>query len=270
MRWSDPITVPPPPRRLTPASLKRLRKEFALTARGLLLFYAFMFIVRVPTLIVARVSDDLLLEIWHKEAAGHARTPEDASDPPYVAWFEFELDDGEHHYGFSFAGDPSSLPAPDDEVVVQYVPGRPQISRISGMRRGVKTFWSWIFPFLLILPMPAVIGIILRLIWRRRALCENGVATTGKLLEPNRFEALLWRRRCSRARSRYWALNCSFEDTQGRQRRGRADMRRTPFPLEPNDEVTVIYDPKRPRRSVVVEALALVFAAEEDQTGSRD
>jgi hypothetical protein len=258
MRWCDPSTVPPPPRRLTPESLKRLRKEFTLTTRGLLLFYAFMLIMQVPAFIVTRVSDDVLLEIHHKEAVGRAREVKDSGGWPYAAWFEFELGDGQRHEDFSFTGKPSRLPAPGSEVTVQYVPGRPQICRIAGMRRGLR-LWGWFLPLLLVLPMSPVIDVVLRLVRRRQALCEKGVATTGRLLRPNRLEVLVWRRRFSRARSPYWALNYSFEDAQGRTRRGCALMRRTPFPLEPGDEVTVIYDRTKPRRSIVVEALGLVF-----------
>ena len=233
-----------------------------LTARGLLLFYAFMLIVQVPLFIVSRVWQDVVLEIRHEETTGHTLAASGGGDPLYAAWFEFELDEGEKYEKLSFTSDADRLPSHGDEVVVQYFRARPQISRIAGMRCGVKTFWSWILPFLLTLPMPPVVDVVLRLIQRRRALCESGVATTGTLLEPNRFEALFLRRRRSRLPGRYWALKCSFEDEQGRTRRAPARMRRTPFALEPGDEVTVIYDPKKPRRSIVVEALGLEFEAE--------
>ena len=71
------------------------------------------------------------------------------------------------------------------------------------------------------------------------------------------------RKRFARGPCAYNSLKYRFEDEFGRSYERWANTRRSPFALQPGDEVTAIYDQDNPKRSIVVEALGLEFVGEE-------
>lgn len=258
--------IPPPPRRLTRASRKRLRREFAETWVGTLLVFIWSLCFPAVMFFILRGNHDLLLAVRHRTTTGRVTWVVPENGAPYNVVFTFRLLDGPEYENFSLTNNPDEVPGPGTEVLVQYSPRNPAISRIAGMRCRLV---SWgilaisLLPLFFALVISPILDLTIPLLRRRRQLCENGVPTTGILLEQDWFLALFFRRRLSRGRCRYTLMHYRFEDASGRAHKGGAITRRTPFALEPGDEVTVIYDPDNPKRSITVEALGLEFVGEE-------
>jgi len=261
---TNPAIIPPAPRQLTPLGLRRLRREFApsWTERA----FTALILLWFPVLIAVAFGplDDLRFEIWCRETMEFRILSADHEAPPYAVSFEFWPPRSDRVVGTCFTNDASKASLDRSFDYVQYDPARPTVSRLTGTRCGVFS-WRWITLFI-----NELSAVFLYALCRRRRLCEHGQVTAGRLLRQSRLDALFFRRRILRAPCRYTVMSFHFRDAAGRSHKGRAVMRRTPFRLEPGDEVTVIYDPLKTRRSICVEALGIEFIPKPDQTGSQD
>jgi hypothetical protein len=253
------VKIPPPPRRLTRTSRRRLRRELAETWVGKLAFCVVILWFAAFAFFISRANQDVLLAVRHRTTTGRVTLLLREDESPHGVCFAFTLPDGREYEDFSVTSDRDSVPEPGTEVTIQYYPPNPAISRIAGMRCRILPWAVFAVPVVAALIAFPIADLVIRLLRRRRQLCENGVATTGILLEQDWFLALFFRRRVSRAKCRYTVMRCRFEDASGRTHKGGAVTRRSPFALEPGDEVTVIYDQDNPKRSIVVEALGLEF-----------
>ncbi len=131
-------------------------------------------------------------------------------------------------------------------VQIEYPKGRPEISRIRGMRTGPLGPKAWlvlIFPLAgLCLAVPGLFGG-----WRKLSLLTRGGLARGRLIAKEKTTAQV-------NKAFVYKLTFQYTDSFGQQHQGQTKTHR-PEKLEDDAEERLLYDPARPSRPVFVDTL---------------
>ena len=175
--------------------------------------------------------------------------------PVYANHYSFTDSAGAEHQGVSYKTG-VRLNA-GDKVTVEYLPARPEISRIKGMRRKPVGPWG-----LLVVLFPLV-GACLVISGVRRGLRAGrllrfGEQTTGRLKSKTPTNTKV-------NNQRVYKLVFDFEGCDGARYEATAKTHR-PEKLEDERDEPLLYDPTRPSQAVMLDALP--GSPRIDQSGS--
>ncbi len=203
------------------------------------------------------------------EAAGRVTRAEDTRCAEnevtiYANHYQFTTDDGRKHAGVSYAR--GQKLAPGEDVSIEYLPGRPEVSRIAGMRP--KPFGPWP-AFVVIFPVVGACLVVPGLVrgLRGARLLRNGKQAYGRLIDKSATRTRV-------NQQRVWKFTFEFTADDGRTYQVSARTHETdklsgedPGDLSGADAATtasaergeavepVVYDPFNPRRAAVLDAL---------------
>ena len=168
--------------------------------------------------------------------------------PIYAIHYSYQADGGEPRTGVSYKATSygSGPPKVGPEVIVEYPAGRPDISRIEGLRR--KPF-AWFLRFLAIVPVAgfglALYGFFSGLgDW---ALLSRGHPTTARLLNKRRTGS-------SVNKQSVWAMTFEYTTIDGATYETVVKTHLNEN-LEDDAEERLIYNPGRPGQAVLVDSL---------------
>lgn len=179
---------------------------------------------------------------------GGSRRRRRSGRPIYAIHYSYQTDGGEAQTGVSYkiGSDVSGPPQVGPEVIVEYPAGRPDISRIEGLRR--KPF-AWFLGFLGVVPL---IGFGLALYgffgglgnW---ALLSRGHPTTARLLHKRRTGS-------SVNKQSVWAMTFEYTTIEGETFETVVKTHLNEN-LEDDAEERLVYNPGRPGQAVLIDNL---------------
>lgn len=171
----------------------------------------------------------------------------DASEgdvPVFENYYTFKSDAGMEYEGVSYATGQRVLKG--DALIIEYPPGKPQHSRIKGMRR--KTF-SPLVTFVVIFPLVGLVFIFLGLKRSVRALklLRRGILTKGVLISKTRTN--------TRINGRVvYKMSFRYKDNQGTEYI-RTEKTPNPYFLKDQKEEKLLYLRSRPSYAIMLDAL---------------
>ena len=263
MDEKKPVDIPPPPRAVPDEVRQQLKRSVLVPRLFGAIWLSVGLVMLVIFLLVSHPLVDERIRRDHKRAVGIVSRVERVGERnPYRVEYTFTADDGAQYPGRSFTGKRPAL-KPNDEVTVQYVPGRPQWSRIEGMHYGVLP------PTLHLLPLFFIISG--GLIWftgvaklgRLRRLYAHGVVTTGTVV-GEKWHKLVRLNTGFRSPSRFlYELRYRFTDAFGRERDAghRTYAVADSLHFAAGDTITVLFDRANPARSMAADMLNIESAA---------
>ena len=159
-------------------------------------------------------------------------------------YYMFKTEDGLEIEGFSYATGQAIQAG--EAIIVEYPEGKPQYSRIKGMRRqifGAEVLWVVLFPF---------IGLIFMFFGIKRSkrvlrLLKNGELTKGKLISRVRTNTRINGRLVCK-------LTFRFKDYLGNEFEHR-EKTHMPYLLEDQREESLLYLRHRPSYAVMLDSL---------------
>jgi len=279
-RASSPTAlVPPPPRNAWVDQIRPYERRIGRLAFTLLLLLLPVFGLSVGATIWQQGWPDLLpdirLSMHHGLVQGTVTSVRQLRARRVRIDYEYELPDGAPCTGRSYVDGLRSAVGytEGDSATVEYQPSRPDESRIKGMRRGEQALWQFLAlvcapPLLLVLWVAFVVWGLVVSRQRTRQVVRFGVVAQGVVLTVTQPANAAARRRRARAvresqTAIYTVIRCRYADERRREHETTAGFLATrgASPLNVGDPVTVLYDPKRPKRAFVVEAFP--FASQE-------
>ncbi len=170
---------------------------------------------------------------------------DDPGTPIYATIYQFRTQEGEAQSGEAFAT--GKTLDPGITVNVQYVPSRPSMSRIEGMRNAPLPFW--LLAVLLALPL---IGLHCARIgfhrgWKALYLLREGVLGTARLTSKEATNVTINDRVVMK-------LTFTYLDESGLEHEVVTRTHR-PEDLEDDEEEAVVYDPGDPARAITLDNL---------------
>jgi len=218
-------------------------------------------------------TNDWLLSVHRELAEGVVASEAPLSHGLHLVYYRFRTPDGQAHRGHCYLDDAelvSSLRS-GGAVNVEYVPGKPWISRIAGMRHAPSSLRESLLRLVRTAGLFAAFLTFAAVVYqRRRHLSERGVATRGEVLAPSGLDRAFNWKLITRGAWRWGRVRYRFVDAAARRHVGTMSTEGHAVSFQPGDEITVIYDPLKPRRSICIEAVGLEFIPKPDQTGSQD
>jgi hypothetical protein len=186
------------------------------------------------------------LDVVEGQSLGTNATSASENDQSiYEVRYSYEVD-GRRFEGSSYTFEAGYASA-GEPVTVEYRAGSPAVSRIQGLRGGM---FGWGVVFVIIFPGIGLGMIIfpLRKRMREGSLLRDGTAVYGKLVNKEATNTEI-------NEQTVYALTFEFEDDRGMVQRAVAKSHR-PERLEDDAEELILYDPRDPRRHVLVDNLA--------------
>lgn len=163
----------------------------------------------------------------------------------YRVRFEWTGPDGQPRYGSSYVRGRKAEPG--ETLPLEYPSDRPDVARLTGMRTGMIPLWVAVMVAALGLPGVVMVGVSLASGRRAIELLAHGAIAQGELLQRKRTMSHVNGRPVIRH-------EVQFTDAIGRPQRVWASTHRTER-METPEGLTVLYDPTRPERAVVLGAL---------------
>lgn len=170
----------------------------------------------------------------------------------YEITYTFTAEDGKEYHGFSFRTGASY--APREQVEIEYLPDRPTISRIRGLRvnvTGIFTLFILIFPMLgLVFAGYALVSVLTSVRKNLRLLAEGDLAW-GKVEKLTRTLTQI-------NRQVVYKITVGFEAAGQHQaiyRTRGSDVDRAANWQKDQTPIRVLYDPQNPDFALVVETL---------------
>jgi len=251
----------PRPRQLTPGMRRRVwRKALSDTIVFLLVGAIFTLVGSILSVVFfpRHLPAELALDFGRKAMAtgkvdGSTRTTWTVNDRSvYKIAYTFTAEDGREYHGFSFRTG-SSYP-PGEQVEIEYLPDRPTVSRIRGLRVnviGIFTLFILIFPALgLSFAGYALISLSGQVRKGLRLLAEGDLAW-GKVESVTRT--------MTQINSQYvYKIAVGFEAAgphQATYRTRGSDVDRAANWQKDQTPIRVLYDPQNPDFALVVETL---------------
>jgi hypothetical protein len=236
----------------TPRSVS-LATRLAIANGGVLGFMGWMFLGIGLVAVQAFGVFGTIAGMWHfsgdvAEAPGtyegSSGTSTEINDTPvYAHRYRFVADDGREYGGQSYST--GSWSPPGATITIEYPVGRPEVSRIRGLRDSI------VGPFILFTLIFPVVGFFLLLPgWRRghrvNRLLVHGKVTSGELVDKQPTNTRINKQTVYKYTFRFTDESGSEYEATGRTHRGE---------LEDDDRETVLYDPSDPRNACTVDDL---------------
>jgi len=171
----------------------------------------------------------------------------DASEgevPVFENHYYFISDDGVEYEGVSYATGQRVFSG--DTVVIEYPEGKPEYSRIKGMRREIFSslvVWTVIFP---------LVGLVFILLGLKRSiralrLLKNGELTTGTLIEKVRTNTKI-------NGQVVYKMTFRYHDDQGNEYEHK-ERTRTPYFLQDQKKEKLLYLKRKPSYAIMLDSL---------------
>jgi hypothetical protein len=253
--------IPPAPRRLSAETLKRIRRDVLLPRIFGMIWLGVFGTMLVVFLFLGDPLADYRISRSNETATGIVTdVTRQGRKNPYRIAYTFTDRDGAEHTGRSFSRSRRGL-LTGNEVMIEYVPAEPRLSRIQGMRYCPIPLGTYVMALSFTVAGGAIWAFGVVKLGRMRRLCEQGAVTTGTVVAA-RWNRLFSMRTSFRTPRRFrYEVHYRFTDDRGLEREAVHRTYAVPdsLHLSEGDPITVLFDRANPARSLAAEALELQF-----------